>query len=196
MAIPMQSRGPGSPTRVRRDALRERLKARAVGPSMLLAVTTPRRRWSILSLFLLGSLIAAAVGGWVTSRSIDTWYAALAKPSWNPPNAIFAPVWTALYIMMAIAGWRATLHALPEDRATLVRWYVAQLILNTAWSFLFFGLRHPLWALIDITVLWCVLAILQRVLWRADRLAALLWIPYLAWVTFATALNAAIWRLN
>jgi tryptophan-rich sensory protein len=127
-------------------------------------------------------------------QSVKEWYPTLDKPGWTPPAVLFGPVWTVLYVMMAIAAWVVWRDG-KTPRTALVLFFF-QLLLNVAWSFLFFGLRMPGLALIDIFILW--FAILATIIAFAfnSRAAALLMIPYLAWVSFAVALNAAIWRLN
>lgn len=124
------------------------------------------------------------------------WYEQLVKPSWNPPNSWFAPVWIALYAMMAVAAARVWRLKGFRGAGVALGLFLAQLALNALWSFLFFGLESPGWALVDIVLLW--LAILATILEfrRHDRFAAGLLVPYLAWVSFATALNFAILRLN
>jgi len=152
--------------------------------------------WLPLGLFLLLAFAAAAIGGLATANSVNTWYPTLQKPDWSPPNAVFGPVWTLLYVLMAVATWRVWRNG--DDRAArrTASLYSAQLTLNALWSILFFGLRQPGAALVEIIVLWAVLIVILVRYWRRDRLAAALWTPYVAWVTFAAALNAAIWSLN
>ena len=145
--------------------------------------------------FIGAAFVAGAIGSWATYRNVREWYPSLVKPAWNPPNWLFAPVWTTLYVLMGVAIWRAWRAGGPAA-SPLVRVYFVQLLLNALWSVLFFGLKQPAWALADIGVLWILLAWLQAGLWRADRVAGGLWLPYLLWVTFATALNVAIVRLN
>lgn len=150
----------------------------------------------VLLLFLAGSAVAAGLGSMATASSVNTWYTELAKPNWNPPNWLFAPVWTALYTAMAVAAWRVWRKRSIPGTATVIRVYWFHLLLNTAWSFLFFGLRQPGAGLVGIVVLWGAIFWLLGQFWQRDRLAGVLWAPYLAWVTFATALNFEIWRLN
>lgn len=133
-----------------------------------------------------------AVAGLGAQFGPDEWFAALQKPSWNPPNWVFAPVWTTLYAMMAVAAW---LVWRTGARAPLA-WWLVQLALNAAWSWLFFGLHRPDLAFADILVLWLAIAATIVAFAPVSRTAALLLVPYLAWVTFATALNGAIWRLD
>lgn len=158
------------------------------------------RDWFALTGFLAASFGASAIGGLATASSVTTWYPTLAKPAWNPPSAVFAPVWTVLYIFMSIAAWRVWRHrenpALKPAVLALLIAHFLQLILNTAWSLLFFGLRRPDFAFIDIVTLLAALFWIQIRLSRIDRPAAMLWTPYMLWVAFATALNFSIWRLN
>lgn len=141
-------------------------------------------------------LAAGAVGGIVTAGAIPTWYAALDKPAWNPPNAVFGPVWTVLYLAMGVAlafVWQRSLDA-RRRRAVII--FGVQLVLNLAWTLTFFGLRQTGLAVVVIAALWITIAatiiLFGSINWRA---AALL-VPYLAWVTFASALNVAVWQLN
>ncbi|MBZ9654168.1 TspO/MBR family protein [Phyllobacterium lublinensis] len=120
------------------------------------------------------------------------WYAGLVKPSFNPPNWVFAPVWTVLYILIAIAGWRVWDHELTAPQ----QFWWAQLVLNFLWSPTFFGLQQMGLALVVIVLL--LLAILGFILasWKSEQTSALLFLPYLLWVAFATLLNASLWMLN
>jgi len=155
-------------------------------------------RWLALVLFLLAAFAAAAIGGVATATSVQTWYPTLAKPPWNPPSWVFGPAWTLLYGLMSVAAWRVWVRRaeLGAKATTVLRLHGLQLVLNALWSLLFFGLQRPDLALIEIVVLWTILAIIQLQLKTLDRLAAWLWAPYLGWVTFATTLNLAIWYLN
>ncbi|MGE0594059.1 MAG: TspO/MBR family protein [Vicinamibacterales bacterium] len=133
--------------------------------------------------------IVAALG-----TSTDTvWYDQLAKPDWNPPRWVFAPVWTTLYALMGIAAWRVWRTG---RGAPALRLFFMQLALNFAWSFLFFGAQAIVAALIEIVVLWIAIVVTTAAFWRLDRPAAWLMAPYLAWVSFATALNGAIVLMN
>jgi benzodiazapine receptor len=133
---------------------------------------------------------SAAIGAWFRPGA---WYAGLRKPSWNPPNWVFAPVWTALYAMMAVAAWLVWQRVGLSRECAL---FLLQLALNAAWTWLFFGLKRPALALADIVVLWMAIGATLVAFWHVRSLAGLLLAPYLAWVTFATALNAAVWWLN
>ena len=155
----------------------------------------PMRSWSALIGFIGASFVAGAIGSWATFPGVRNWYPLLNKPDWNPPSSIFAPVWTALYVLMGVAIWRAwRTHSSNVPR--LVQLYFGQLVLNALWSVLFFALKQPAWALVEILALWGVLVWMLAGFWRTDRAAAALWAPYVLWVSFATALNAAIVRLN
>ena len=153
-------------------------------------------RYPALALFLLATFAAAALGSAATFPSVNTWYLTLVKPSWTPPGWLFGPVWTILYVAMSIAGWRAWRKSDGPSRRGVLIVYATQLTLNALWSVLFFGLRRPGLALVDILLLWTVLILALVRYGRADRLAGFLWAPYVAWVSFASALNAAIWWLN
>jgi tryptophan-rich sensory protein len=149
-----------------------------------------------LGAFLALCFIIAAIGGYATSTSLDTWYRTLVKPSFNPPDAIFGPVWTVLYLAIAIAGWRLwRAGAFGRDKR-LATSYGLQLALNLAWSLLFFGARMTGAALIDVVLLLASIVATVLLAWRHDRAAALLLVPYGAWVAFATVLNIALWKLN
>lgn len=153
-------------------------------------------RWLALLLFLAASFTAAAIGGYATGTSVQTWYPQLAKPSWNPPPWVFAPVWTVLYTMMSVAAWRVWLRrAEPEAKGALAL-FGASLVLNTLWSLIFFGARSPGGAFVEVILFWACLVAVQARFWKLDRPAGLLWLPYLAWVSFASVLNGTVWWLN
>jgi benzodiazapine receptor len=142
-------------------------------------------------------LAASLAAGWIGSRFMPgEWYASLTKPAWTPPNAVFGPVWTALYVLMGVAAWLVWRKAGFSGAPVALGLFVAQLALNALWSYLFFGLHRPGAAFAEIVVLW--LAILGTVIgfWRVRPAAGALLIPYLAWVTFASGLNVQLWRLN
>jgi len=146
--------------------------------------------------FLAPCLAVSAIGAAATATSVGTWYQTLAKPPFNPPDWVFAPVWTALFFMMALAGWRVW----RSDGLRKARWALAlfalQLALNLAWSVLFFGYRSIGAALVEIVVLLLAILATTIVFWQRDRIAGMLFIPYACWVAFATVLNAALWQLN
>jgi len=128
--------------------------------------------------------------------SVDGWYAGLLKPSWNPPAWLFGPVWTLLYAMMAVAAWLVWRQGGWRTQGQALKLFLLQWLLNALWTPLFFGLHRPAWALADIVLLWLVLAATLYSFWRVKAVAGVLLVPYLAWVSFAAALNFAIWRLN
>ena len=147
----------------------------------------------VLLLFLVVTFGAAAIGSIATTPNIATWYATLSKPSWNPPNWIFGPVWTALYTSMAVAAW------LVRRQGGLWQWplalFAVQLALNAAWSWLFFGFHAPGAAFIEVVALFAAIAATTAAFWPRS-MAAILMLPYLGWVAFASVLNFTIWRLN
>lgn len=152
------------------------------------------RNMVVLAGLILLCLGTGAIGGWVTSGAIDSWYRTIAKPDWTPPDWIFAPVWTALFIMMAVAAW---LVWRAEDRVKpAMVLFFSQLALNLAWSFLFFGARSPGMALMDIAFLWLTVLATMLAFFDRSKLAGWLFVPYLAWVSFAALLNFTIWRMN
>lgn len=122
------------------------------------------------------------------------WYENLQKPPLNPPGWIFAPVWSALYLAVAVAGWLVW-RARPASATPLAFWGM-QLLVNAAWSWLFFGLQRPGLALVEIVLLLTLLAVTTALFFRVRTLAGVLFLPYLAWVSFATYLNAGLWYLN
>jgi len=148
-------------------------------------------RYLTLALFIVLVLGGGTLIGFMTLPG--AWYAGLAKPWFNPPNWIFGPVWTLLYILVAVAGWR-TWERMPRSAAMTV-WFV-QLALNFVWSPVFFGAHKVGAALVVIVMLLAAILAFIVIIWSRDRTAALLFTPYAAWVAFATLLNAAIWTLN
>lgn len=153
------------------------------------------RQVAVYAAFLLACLAVAVTGGIANSYGLGAWYPSLVKPSFNPPNWIFGPVWSVLYVMIAVAGARLVLSPADAKEPALAL-YGVQLALNAAWSWVFFYGQALGAAAVVILALW--LAILGTIAfsWTKDRLASLFLIPYLAWVSFAAVLNIAIWRLN
>jgi translocator protein len=154
------------------------------------------RTWVALAGFLAASFAVAAIGGTFTSAGMPEWYMSLEKPAFNPPSWVFGPVWTALYIMMAVAAWLVWKASGFRGAATALTLYFVQLALNLAWSGIFFGLRAPGWALVEIVALWIAILATIVLFFRHSRVAGWLMVPYLLWVSFAAVLNAAIWSLN
>ena len=157
-----------------------------------------RRAGDLLGLgaFIGLCLTIAAIGARFTVPSIGTWYRTLQKPFFNPPDWIFGPVWTVLYLMIAFAGWRAWRSGHVAGAGARMAVYGVQLALNLAWSIIFFGGRMIGLALVEIVLLLAVIGVNAVLFWRADRLAGWLLAPYAAWVAFAGVLNFALWRLN
>lgn len=150
-------------------------------------------RWVGLALWLLLTYSASATAVFVSTNG---WYAALAKPAWNPPGWIFGPVWTILYATMAVAAWRVWLHGGWARQKKALGLFLLQWALNALWTPLFFGLHRPGWALAEILVLLTVILATLRTFWQVDRPDGFLLLPYAAWVAFASVLNGAIWLMN
>jgi tryptophan-rich sensory protein len=155
--------------------------------------TSALRRWLPLAGWVLLCFAAASLGALFMPGE---WYAALNKPAWNPPGWIFGPVWSALYTMMAVAAWLVWRQGGFAARRGPLLVFLAQLALNAAWTPLFFGLHRPGLAFAEIMLLWLAIAWTIAAFWPVHRVAAWLLAPYLAWVSFAAALNFTLWRLN
>lgn len=134
---------------------------------------------------------AGLIGSIFTFNSVNTWYVTLDKPFFNPPSWIFAPVWTILYLLMGISLYLAW-----NTKKISLKWFWIQLVLNSLWSILFFGLKNPTLALLGITLLWLAIIMTIKSFWRYNKTASWLLLPYLAWVTFASILNLSIVILN
>ena len=153
----------------------------------------------VLAVFALGVVAATSILGQIaTYPNLSPWYAGLIKPSFNPPNWVFAPVWTTLYVLMAFALWRVLRLSGPSDtrRRRAIGLFFLSLTLNAAWSWMFFWAHSPLLGLFNIAPQFVVLIATIVAFSRLDRLAAICLLPLAAWVAFATVLNAAIWWLN
>jgi benzodiazapine receptor len=140
---------------------------------------------------------AGVIGSIFTTGAIPTWYASLQKPAFTPPNWLFAPAWTTLYLLMGIAAfiiWRKGLDDKQVRTALII--FAIQLVLNILWSIAFFGMEAPLYGLIVIILLWVAILITILSFWKISSAAAWLLVPYILWVSFATALNTSIWLLN
>ena len=151
---------------------------------------------AMLVLFVAWSFSAGVVGGYLMRQGDPGWYDGLAKPSFNPPGWVFAPVWSVLYLLMGVSAWLIWRSSVGSARRRALLLFVVQLALNGIWSFLFFGLRSPGWAAPEIVLLWCAIVATLLAFAKINRLAAGLLAPYLLWVSFAVALNLAIWNLN
>ncbi len=163
-------------------------------------VHTPPHHWlrpyhaaaSVLAVFVTG-----AIGSAVTLPVIPTWYRSIAKPTWTPPDAVFGPAWTTLYLLMAGALYRVL--GLPRDtpgRTLAIGIFALHMLLNVGWSATFFGMKSPTLGLVDLAIFWPVTILNAWAFWRLDRVAGALMVPNVFWVTFAAALNIAIWRMN
>jgi benzodiazapine receptor len=150
---------------------------------------------------LISSLLICQAAGFVgalfTTPAIPTWYATLAKPSFTPPNSLFGPVWTALYLMMGVSLFLVwTQGAKGEQVGSALALFGIQLLLNVAWSAVFFGLRSPLLGFVEIVILWLAILLTIASFTKVSKPAGLLLIPYIVWVSFAGVLNYSLWRLN
>jgi len=147
-----------------------------------------------IALCIVVCLGAGWLGSLLARPALMAWYEGLSKPNWTPPNWLFAPIWTILYMAMGVAAWlvwrRSGLTAAP------MQLFLLQLLLNVAWSAVFFRFRSPGWAFVEIVTLWCAILLTAIGFGRTAPLAGWLMIPYLLWVSYAAALNFAIWRLN
>ncbi len=151
-----------------------------------------------ISAVVVTCLAVGYFSGMVTRSAITTWYPTLVKPSFNPPNWVFAPVWSMLYAMMGIAAglvWdRIEIEKELVKKALII--FAIQLALNALWSFLFFGLKNPMLAGIEIIILWLMIFETYIQFSKINKIAGYLFIPYLFWVSFAMVLNGSIWWLN
>ena len=150
----------------------------------------------MLALFITVCFVAAGASAISTRSSVSTWYPMLRKPAWNPPAWIFGPVWTVLYLMIAISAWLVWRERGFSRGAGALGLFALQLALNALWSPLFFGLRSPLAGFVDIVPLRAAILAVLVSFWTISPLAGALLVPYWLWVSFATVLNLAIWRLN
>ena len=152
----------------------------------------------VLIAFILVCLAAGGIGGIATAENVSGWYRTIEKPSWNPPGWLFGPVWTSLYLMMAIAAWLVwkDQNSLPPRKRTALILFGIQLALNSLWSFVFFEWHQLGWSLVEILVLWIAIVATLLSFFRIRKAAGWLLVPYLAWVSFASFLTYTIWTLN
>ena len=156
------------------------------------------KKYTRILIFVATCLGVGFISGAVTRTSVETWFPTLVKPSFNPPAWAFAPVWSLLYMLMGVAAglvWSRIDYEREAVRKALL-FFMIQLALNAGWSLIFFGLKNPLLALIEIVLLWLMIYETYIKFGKIDKIAGYLFIPYLLWVSFATALNASIWWLN
>jgi tryptophan-rich sensory protein len=150
--------------------------------------------WGLAGWFAL-TFVAAAIGA-RASVDAQSFYAELSQPAWAPPAWLFGPVWTALYALMAIAAWLVwRAHGFAAARIALVL-FIVQLACNALWSWLFFAWRRGALAFVEVLILWLLIAATVVAFWRLSKLAGVLLVPYLCWVTFAAALTLAVWQRN
>jgi translocator protein len=155
-------------------------------------ITRTKQAFVLIALLIV-CFAVAGLGGLATAANIPNWYASLVKPSWTPPSWLFGPVWSVLYLSMAVAAWLVWRKG---NAIVPLALFAVQLAFNAAWSWLFFGLHSPVLGFADILVLWTAIVATTIVFWRRSVAAGILFVPYLAWVTFAAVLNLAVWRLN
>lgn len=151
--------------------------------------------WIKLVVSVVICLGAGFIGSFSTASNIPVWYSGLVKPSFNPPNWLFGPVWTVLYIMMGVSFflvWKST----AEKKTSAILVFIVQLMLNTLWTLIFFGMKQVFLAFIEIAILWLLILLTIILFMRISRTAAYLLLPYLLWVSFASVLNFMIYKLN
>ncbi|HOK91754.1 MAG TPA: tryptophan-rich sensory protein [Spirochaetota bacterium] len=141
-------------------------------------------------------LFIGFIGSFFTSSSVDTWYKTLKKPDFNPPNWVFSPVWTLLFILIGLSFYIIWKNNFGGKKVLLLNIFFTQLFANLIWSLFFFGLRSPFWALIDIIVLWLAILVNIIVFYRVSKPAGILLVPYILWVSFAALLNFYLYILN
>lgn len=155
------------------------------------------QRWVRVAIAIGICELAGIIGSVFTASAIPSWYVILERPAFAPPNWVFGPVWTTLYAMMGVSlylVWQQLSQGKPAKKALYV--FGVQLLLNTAWSIIFFGLQSPGAAFVEIIFLWLSIALTILLFWQFSKTAALLLVPYIAWVSFAAFLNYTIWMLN
>lgn len=154
------------------------------------------RNIAVLAACVAVPLAVGLLSGLATASGVEDWYPGLRKPAFNPPNWVFGPMWTLLYVLMGISLYWIWTAPRGRARARALIVFAIQLALNCAWSFLFFAFHKIGIALVEIALIWCAVLLMIFVFRQVHKPAALLQVPYLLWVTFATVLNAALWRLN
>ncbi len=164
----------------------------------MVSVSRSKTTKDLLSLLVIFAVVYAAawIGSTLAGPMPDAWYSSLQKPSFTPPNWLFGPVWGVLYAMMALAGWLLWRNRSRHGAKLALGFFAAQLFFNVIWSGLFFGLHRIDLAFLDLSLTWIATAATIIAALRVRRLAALLLLPYLAWLTYAGLLNAAFWQMN
>lgn len=160
-------------------------------------LSTPRPRQALAFIVSLALCIATSVVGALASVNARSFYADLVQPAWSPPGWVFGPVWSVLFLAMAVAAWWVWRE--PQDsrvRTLALGLFGVQLVANALWSWLFFGWQLGGWAFAEVLLLWALIAATMAAFWRVRPAASWLLAPYLAWVTFASALNYTLWQLN
>jgi len=152
-------------------------------------------RLPALAGWLLITFAFAAIGGYASAQA-GVFYLGLERPAWAPPPWLFGPAWSVLYLLMAVAAWRVQRAATPDNARPALLLYVVQLAANALWTWLFFAWQRGAWAFAEILLLWMLIAATIVMFSRRDRIAGLLLVPYIAWVSFATCLCYSIWQRN
>lgn len=163
-----------------------------------MAIASPQQRHKIagITLSILIAQAAGIIGSLFTASSVQTWYATLTLPTWNPPSFIFGPVWITLYTLMGIAAYLVWKKKKATLRKQALSFYAAQLALNALWSIIFFGMKNPGLAFFELCVLLAAIYITTYLFWKSNKWAGILMLPYVAWASFAAFLNFTIWQLN
>ena len=152
--------------------------------------------WVKLLISILFTVGLGGISGVVTVQEIPHWYAGLHKPSFNPPNSLFGPVWSILYLLMGIGAWLVWKQPASSNRNQALLLFLLQFILNFCWAFIFFGMHQLGWALAELMLMWLAILLTIFQFGKFSSLASWLLVPYISWVSFAGILNAAIWKLN
>ncbi len=147
-------------------------------------------------LFIVCCLGAGGLGAMATTPEIKGWYRTIEKPAWNPPDYVFGPVWTTLFVMMGVAAWFVWKQNGFQTAKAPLTLFAIQRALNVAWSWIFFNMHQPGWAFAEIIILWLAITATTVAFFKHSTIAGWLMVPYLAWVSFASVLNFTIWRLN
>ncbi len=157
--------------------------------------TTKLGEWPGLAMWLIVCFAAAAIGGGASAKAVG-FYEQLVKAAWAPPAFLFGPVWSVLFVLMSISAWLVWQSGGFQKHRTALTFFIVQLVLNALWSWLFFAWRKGGAAMLEVSILWILIAITMVLFWRVRPLAGVLLVPYLAWVSFASVLNYSLWQLN